>query len=262
MRNSKILAKLRAGRAARIARLTHYIPMFIAVSAHAEYDGMWIDLEHHPMEQRELQSLLAFCHLYDIDAMVRPPTKEKTRLYRLLEDGATGLLMQHVYSVEEVRALVNAAKFPPVGDRGLEGFALDANFTLDIQESMNELVDHAQRETFLFIQIETPDALANVDKIAAIPGVDGLYIGPLDLMMRLQHQADAQRPDIDEVMGRVAEAARTHGIAWGMFASEFEQIEAQHERGGCILIWGSDLQLVKHGLAAMGHELDGLLGDA
>jgi 4-hydroxy-2-oxoheptanedioate aldolase len=261
MRNSKILAKLRAGKAARITHLTHYIPMFIAVAAHAEYDGVWIDLEHHPMEQRELQSLLAFCHLYDIDAMVRPPTKEKTRLYRLLEDGATGLLMQHVYTVDEVRALVSAAKFPPVGDRGIEGFGLDTNYTLDIQDSVNELVDHAQRETFLFIQIETPEALANVDKIAATPGVDGLYIGPFDLMLRLQHQTDALRPDIDEVMGRVAEAARTHGIAWGSFAMQFEQIEAQHARGGRILIWGADLLLIKHGLAATGRELGGLLGE-
>ena len=262
MRNSKILAKLRAGKAARIAHATHYFPAFVAVAAHNGYDGVWFDLEHNPMDGRELQALLAFCKLYDIDAMVRPPTKEKIRLYRLLEDGATGLLMQHVHTVDEVRALVDAAKFPPVGDRGIEGSGLDTNFSLDTQESVNELVEHAQRETFLFIQIETPAALAKVDKIAALPGVDGLYIGPFDLMLRLQHQAADHRPDFDEVMGRVAEAARTHGIAWGSFATQFEQIEVQVARGGRILIWGGDLPLIKSGLSATGRELDRVLDES
>ncbi|MBN1563095.1 MAG: 4-hydroxy-2-oxovalerate aldolase [Anaerolineae bacterium] len=260
MRNSKILAKLRAGKAARIAHTTHYFPAFIAVAAHNSYDGVWIDLEHNPMDGRELQALLAFCHLYDIDAMVRPPSKDKTRLYRLLEDGATGLFVQHVRTVDEVRALVDATKFPPIGDRGMGGFGLDANFTLDIKDSIGDLVENA-RETFLFVQIETPEALANVDKIAALPGVDGLYIGPVDLGLRLKHKSGDQHPDMAEVMGRVAEAARTHGIAWGSYPTDFAQIEAQAALGARILIWGGDIALIKSGLAAASDALAGVLGE-
>ena len=95
MRNSKILAKIRAGRPARIAYLGHFLPRYVAHAAHQGYDGLWIDLEHNAMDTREVQMLLAFTHLYDIDGMVRVPTREKTRLYRYLEDGAAGLMVPH-----------------------------------------------------------------------------------------------------------------------------------------------------------------------
>lgn len=261
MRTSNVLAQLRAGQPVRIAHLSNYLPMFIAVAARTGYDCVWIDLEHNPMSTREVQALLAFCHLYDIDAMVRPGTKDKIAIYRLLEDGATGLLMPHITDADDARDLVNAAKFPPVGDRGIEGFGLESNFFLDIESSTFELVEHAQRETFLFLQIETPDALANVDRIAATPGVDGLYIGPFDLQTRLQALPEDQRPTITEVMQRVAEAARTHGIAWGSFTLAFDQIQAQHELGAQLLIWGGDQTLILNGMKVFRDELDGLLAE-
>ena len=67
-------------------------------------------------------------HLHDIDMMVRPSTLEKTKLYRYLEDGAAGLMIPHVSDAEKARALVNAVKFPPLGDRGIDAAGLDSNF--------------------------------------------------------------------------------------------------------------------------------------
>jgi 2-keto-3-deoxy-L-rhamnonate aldolase RhmA len=261
MRNSKVLARLRTGKAARFTQLTHYIPLFVAASAGAGYDGIWLDLEHHPMDQRELQSMLAFCHLYDIDCMVRPPTREKTRLYRILEDGAAGLLVPHVSTPGEVRDLVSKVKFPPVGDRGVEGFGLEANFGMDLNGSPAALVDHAQRETFLFVQIETPQGLANVDAIAAVPGIDGLYIGPFDLALRMAHEPEDRRLGFDDVMARVAAAASSHGIWWGSFATTTEEVRAQYKRGARLLVWGADFFLLKDGVARTGHDLDALLDE-
>ncbi len=100
MRNSKILAKIRAGKPARLAMMGHFIPIFVAHAANLGYDGIWLDLEHRAMDSREVQAMLAFFHLYDIDCMVRVPTREKGQLYRYLEDGATGLMIPHVSDVE------------------------------------------------------------------------------------------------------------------------------------------------------------------
>ena len=93
--------------------LGHFIPAYIALAAQARYDCIWLDAEHRAFSERELQTLLAYFHQYDIDCMLRVPTLEKTRLYRYLEDGATGLMIPHVSTVEKAQALVDAVKFPP-----------------------------------------------------------------------------------------------------------------------------------------------------
>lgn len=260
MRNSKVLARLRAGEPARFAYITHYLPPFMAAAARAGYDAVWLDLEHHPMDQREVQALLAFSHLYDIDLMARPGTKEKTPIYRLLEDGATGLMMPHIHTADDALQLIDAAKFPPVGDRGIEGFGLETNYSLDIQKTTFELVDHALRETFVIMQIETPEALANVEEIAATPGVDGLYIGPFDLTTRLQQLPADQRPPLREIMERVAAAARANNLPWGSFTLDFAQIKLQRELGAQLLIWGGDIPILLNGVKSCYAELDAILG--
>ena len=181
MRNSKVLQKIRTGRGVRICGLGHYLPFFVRYAAHNSYDAIWLDLEHRAMDQREIQGLLAMCHAHDIDCMVRAPTLERTRLYRYLEDGATGLMMPLVSDAGLAREIVEAVKYPPLGNRGLDGAGLDGDFGLDVWHEGSTYVNDANRETFIVLQIETPEALANVDEIAAVDGVDGLFVGPADL---------------------------------------------------------------------------------
>ena len=125
MRKSKVLDKVRAGQCARICGLGHYLPFFVRYAAHNGYDGIWLDLEHRAMDQREVQGLLALCRACDIDCMLRAPTLERTRLYRYLEDGATGLMMPLVSDADLARQIVAAVKYPPLGNRGLDGAGLD-----------------------------------------------------------------------------------------------------------------------------------------
>jgi 2-keto-3-deoxy-L-rhamnonate aldolase RhmA len=127
MRKSNALAKIRAGKPVKLAYLSNLIPAFVAQAAHHGYDAIWLEMEHRPMNPREVQLLLPIFHLYDIDVILRAPTREKAPLYRFLEDGASGLIFPLVHSAEEARALVRSVKYPPLGDRGLEGRNLDAN---------------------------------------------------------------------------------------------------------------------------------------
>ena len=130
MRTSKVLKKFRAGHFARFCALGHFIPFFVRHAAHQKYDGIWLDLEHRAMNDREVQALLAMCHAHDIDCMVRPPTLERTRLYRYLEEGASGLMIPFTSDVEIARRVVDAVKFPPDGNRGMDGAGLDADYGL------------------------------------------------------------------------------------------------------------------------------------
>ena len=132
MRKSKMLAKFRAGEFARVCSMGHVLPFYVRYAAHYGFDGIWLDCEHRNMTSREVQYLIQLCHYNDIDCMVRPPTREFTNLYRYLEDGATGFLLPHVSTPELASQLVQATKFPPIGNRGMDGAGLDGDYGIDV----------------------------------------------------------------------------------------------------------------------------------
>ncbi|RMF81307.1 MAG: 4-hydroxy-2-oxovalerate aldolase [Chloroflexi bacterium] len=258
MRKSKVLAKLRAGEAARIAWLTHYVPPTIAYAATSGYDAVWLDLEHNPMDTREVQALLAFYHRFDIDCVMRPPTREKTRLYRFLEDGVTGFVVSHVSSPDEAREIVNKVKFPPVGDRGITTSGLENNYGVDGID-VDTFVQHTLDEEFLFVQIETPQGLAHLDEIVGTPGIDGVYIGPGDMGLRLKQLPPEEQLSMDEVMQRVAAACAKHNKHWGYYGRTVDDLRRQYELGARMLVWGVDAWIMKAGLKQAQRELDAVL---
>ncbi len=252
MRKSKALAKIRSGEPARLCALGHFIPAYIKHAAHFGYDCIWLDLEHRTISEREIQSMLALFHLADIDCMLRPPTTEKTRLYRYLEEGATGLMIPHVSTPEKAKELVEAVKFPPLGERGLDAAGLDADFLLG---DTSDYIEGANRETFLVVQIETPQAVENIDAIAAVEGVDGLFIGPGDLSMRLKLLPEATLT-LEATFQKVAAAASKHGKAWGCPASSQDQVARLRKMGAQLVVFGGDFLAVMEMLRKCGEQLD------
>lgn len=251
MRTSKTLARIRDNQPVRLCSLGHFIPAYIRHAAHFGFDCIWLDLEHRAMSDREVQSLLAYFQLSDIDCMLRPATLEKTQLYRYLEDGATGFMIPHVSTEEKARTLVDTVKFPPLGDRGLDGAGLDSDFILDGGESY---IDAANNETFLVVQIETPQAVDNVDAIAAVEGVDGLFVGPGDLGLRIQRtETELSLPAAIET---VAAAAKKHNKAWGIPAGSAEQVRKYWEQGAQLIAYGGDFGAFMKMLESNANELE------
>jgi 4-hydroxy-2-oxoheptanedioate aldolase len=258
MRRSRVLAKIRAGKVARICSLGHFLPYYPRLAAGSGYDGIWVDGEHRAFDARETQALAAFHHLADIDCVWRAPTLGKTGLYRLLEDGVTGLMIPHVSTAEKARDIVEAAKFPPVGDRGLDGVGLDAGFW---PGGTGDYSREANRETFVVVQIETPQALENLEAIAAVPGIDVLFLGPGDLSFRLGCGAGVHDPRMMEVQGRLATLARQHGKAWGRPVDGPEEVKRLEQMGAQFLALGNEFLAVYSGLRAWGAEFDAALGE-
>ncbi len=256
MRNSKLLAKLRDGKPPRICGLGHFIPAYIRMAANAGFDCIWLDGEHRCFSDREIQSMLATFHLFDIDCMFRPPTTERTRLYRYLEDGATGLMIPHVSTPEKARMLVDAVKFPPVGDRGMDGAGLDADFFMSGGASY---VEDANREAFLVVQIETPQALENLDAIASVEGVDGLFVGPGDLALRIERLNAGFT--LDEAIRKVANVAGERGVAWGCPAASADHVQELHDMGARLIAYGSEFFALMQMLEASSRDLDRVYGD-
>lgn len=257
MRKSKILAKLRGGRAAKICSLGHYLPFYIRHAAEVGYDGIWLDWEHRAMDQREAQSLLALCRMFDIDAMVRPPSTERNRLYRFLEDGATGFLIPFVSDQDMALKIVEAAKFPPIGNRGLDGAGLDADFGIAAWAENSTYIQDANRETFIFAQIETPGAVLQAGEIAAVEGIDALYVGSADLTLRLKATPHPGIKDLEDAVAQVSAAAARHGKNWGIATGSLDNLRRYYQAGAKVLTWGGDFAL-RNVLANCSSELDSL----
>jgi 4-hydroxy-2-oxoheptanedioate aldolase len=260
MRQSKVLGKLRSGKAARICSMGHYLPFFVRYAAHYGYDGIWLDLEHRAMESREVQSLLAFCRMFEIDCMVRPASVERSRLYRYLEDGATGFLVPFASDVETAQEIVSAAKFPPLGNRGLDGSSIDGDFGLESWRDIGRYTTDANSETFIFAQIETPEAISRAQEIAALPGIDGLFVGSADLGLRLSVTSTPSALNLDDAIEQVSAAARRCGKAWGAATASVDKLRRYQRMGAQILPWGGEFEL-RGVLANCSAELESLLGD-
>ena len=259
MRKSKVLAKWRNNQFARFASMGHVLPFFIRYAAHFNYDGIWLDLEHRNMDEREVQHLLALCHLFDIDCMVRPPTLQRGRLYRYLEDGATGFMIPFVSDVETAQAVVNATKYPPIGNRGLDGAGLDCHYGIDSWKPGSTYIADANRETFIVAQIETPEAVANAEAIAAVDGIDALFVGPGDLGLRIDADSSLELT-IDDAVKQVAAAANKHGKVWARTASSIEELNRYREQGSKMIPWGGDFALMNV-LRTASEQLDSVLDE-
>ncbi|MBP8256287.1 MAG: hypothetical protein KAX37_03105 [Opitutaceae bacterium] len=257
MRSSLARARLRQNSAVRIACMYYPSAMMPAHAAKAGFDAIWLDAEHNTWDRREIQRLIALHHLANIDCIVRTGSRNATELYHLLEDGATGLMIPLVDTAEDAARLARAVKFPPVGQRGLDGASLDNNFYL---EGTGAYPPVADRETLLILQIESPEAIANLDAIAGTRGVDGLFIGPGDLALRLECPLDWNHPKMIAAEDAVAAAAVKHGIAWGRPGGTAEQIARIAAKGGKLIAHGSDFGALMMTFPIYGKTLRDTLG--
>ena len=257
MRRSRTLERLRANKLVRVCALGHFHPPYIRHAAHYGFDCIWLDLEHRAMDARELQALMAFSHLYDIDMMVRAGYRDSNALYRYLEDGASGLMLSLVSTREEAEDLVQSTKFPPLGNRGIDAAGLDSDFLIQGGE---DFAEQASRETFLFAQIETVESVHNAEAIASVAGIDGLFIGWADLSLRIQHAPDVSWT-LDEVAQRVAGAARAQGKHWGAVTFDPAVMKKRYEEGARLMPCTGEYIALKNSLEQKGNELDEVFGD-
>ena len=243
MRTSKMLQKFRSGGFARVCSLGHYLPFYIRYAANCRFDGIWLDLEHRAMDAREVQAIIMMCHHNDIDCMVRPPTLERTKLYRYLEDGASGFLVPLVSEPQMASDLVQAVKFSPIGNRGMDGAGLDGDFGIGVWNPQSNYNADANRETFIICQIETPQAVANAEEIASIEGIDGLFIGPADLSLRIANQGTGDLT-MEKAIETVAAAVQKHDKLWGITAASVDDIKRFRDMGAQMVPWGGDFSLM------------------
>jgi len=255
MRRSKVLERLRAGKSALMTNPSMgHSPMAVGLAGKAGMDGVWLDMEHRPYTPREIAELCAAAHLIDVDPVVRIRKGEGyTSFFRPLEDGAAGIIVPHVAARDEAEWVARNAKYPPTGRRGLETVMLDAD--LGYADSLQYMA-HANRETFVCIQIEDAEALDHLDAILSVPGIDLLFIGPADLTASLGIPFQFTHPTYDDAVSRIARAAAKFGKWWGLPVPDGAAARRWAARGARFFNIGSDYSLLKSGFARIRQEFD------
>lgn len=259
MRRSKVLEKLRAGKCALLTNISlSPAPLTVEMAGRAGIDGVWIDMEHRPFTQREVSHMIAGARLGDIDAMVRIRKGEGyTSFFRPLEDGAAGILVPHVKTREEAEWVVYNSKYVPVGRRGVENVMPDAD--LSFCDSL-EYLEHANRETFVGIQIEDVEALDVLDELLSVDGIEVVFIGPADLTCSMGIPLEREHPRFVEAVQNIADACARHGKWWGLPVVDGEMVARYAEQGARFFNMGGDFGLLKEGFLRIRDEFDQAVG--
>lgn len=169
--------------------------------ATAGFDWMVIDTEHSPVEMIEILPAMQAAAAYPGTAtVVRPASNDTVLIKRALDLGAQTLLIPYVQSADEARAAVRAMRYAPAGIRGVSGSTRASRFG-----AVKDYVQRAEEELCLIVQVETGAALDRLEEIAAVDGVDAIFIGPADLAASLGHPGNAAHP---EVVAAVEDAIR------------------------------------------------------
>jgi 4-hydroxy-2-oxoheptanedioate aldolase len=245
MRPSKIKAKLRRNEPVLLTTLHFIDPSLYELTSLMGFDGIWLDLEHHGTALETAMTLMRAARVGSADVMVRPARGEFMRMGRILEAGAQGIMYPRCAGAAEAREAVTWSKFAPLGRRGLDGANPDMPYC---SMPVAEYVRGANEQTFLVVQLEDRDAVADARAIAEVEGVDVLFFGPADFTVLSGIPGQFDHPLVQEAMRTIAEAARRAGKHWGMPSGSPEQTRQLLDMGACFLCHGADILMVKTGL--------------
>jgi 4-hydroxy-2-oxoheptanedioate aldolase len=257
MRNNRVLAKLRQGKAVLVTTVTPYAsPKLTEMIGLLDFDCVWIDMEHQDYSYDQLFDMALGCRSTGAEAMARIRKGDYWTYSRPFEAGATGIMVPHCRSAEEARQIVRCSRFAPLGMRGIDGVEAAADYGL---APTAEYMDHANRETFVVVQIEDREAVDDVESIAAVEGIDILFVGPGDLSQSYGIPLQTQAPEVRQAIERVAAAAQRHGKWWGIPVGSIEQGERYYEMGARFLACGAAIILLQQGWSRIRQDFDALL---
>lgn len=218
------------------------------ICAAAGFDWVVIDAEHAPFELTDVLHHLQVLAAYPgVSAVVRPPDHDAAYIKRLLDLGARNLIVPMVNTREEAEALVRAMRYPPEGIRGV-ATALARSSAFGNVENYTR---NANREMCLIVQIETVTGLENIEAIAAVEGVDGLFIGPADMAASMGHYGDGGHPEVVATIEASLTRIKATGKAAGMLCFSPESTARYTAAGATILGVGVDLMALKEGVDAL-----------
>lgn len=217
-------------------------PMAAEACALSPFDFVVIDLEHGSGSESSLGAQLMAVEAHGVPAIVRVESSERIRAGRALDLGAAGAMFPRLGSPDAVAEAVRHLRYPPQGDRGVATYNRACGFGLH-----PEHLDTANDDVVGVVQVETVEAVAGVEAISHIEGVDCLFVGPRDLTHALGVPGMTGSREYQEAIDRVAEAARLAGISAGILVGDPVDAQLMLARGFTFIAIGSDSTFVANG---------------
>ncbi len=221
-------------------------PAIVEILGHSPLDCVCIDGEHAAFDRGALDVAILAARASDLPSLVRVPRLDAADILGALDLGATGVVIPHVATPADARAVAAACRYR-AGGRGYSGATRAAGFGT---RTMPENVARANAEVTVVTQIEDAEALNHLDEIASIDDIDALFIGRMDLTVSL----GAPSPNDPAVLAAVRDicaAARRHGRAVGMFTQTTDEAHEWFDAGASLFLLASDQQWILHGARAM-----------
>jgi len=234
--------KLRSGESAVGAWVSSGSPNVVDLLRNLPLDWFLFDMEHSPITIETVIHMVQVLNGSTASPLVRVGQIDQALFKSVLDAGAHGIIVPLVNTPEEAERAVSFCKYPPRGVRGVAG-----SKAADYGLSLSKYIRTANDETMVIAQIETPQAISNVEKILAVDGVDVAFVGPSDLTMTMGLLDDRSNPKVVEAMLKVVEAARDAGKVAGVMVTTIEEAKLAVQRGFRFIGLASDTRYLTLG---------------
>jgi 4-hydroxy-2-oxoheptanedioate aldolase len=216
MRPSRVLQKLRAGEIAYATKLNLGDARAAEIAAMSGLDCIWTDMEHVPNDWSVVEKQILAAKAHGVDTIVRVARGGYSDYIRPLEMDATGIMVPHIMSAADAKAVIRSTKFHPLGLRPVDGGNADGSYCkIDFAEYLRQ----ANEQRFNVLQIEDVEPLDELEDIIALPGLDMIFFGPGDFSQSIGAPGQMNHPLIGETRRRIAELAVKHGKFAGTVGS-------------------------------------------
>lgn len=212
-------------------------PAVAEVTAAQGFDFVLIDTEHTPLGLETVENMSRGVEAANdtTNTIVRVPSNDPVCIKRTLDIGVSGVMVPMIETVDEAKAVVNAVRYPPSGIRGIA-----SGRATKYGDEFKEYVESANESIFTTVQIETQTGLENADAIAAVDGIDALFVGPADLSANLGVFAEWENSRLNEAIDTVVQAAERADVSVGTLVIDPTDIEMRVRQGFDYLIVGKD----------------------
>ncbi len=215
------------------------------------FDWVLIDLEHGAGNEKDVLSQLQALESTPTAAFVRVESSDSARISHVLDMGAEGVMCPKVNNADEAKEVINAMHYPPFGNRGVAKMVRATAFG----QKFNQYYQEAKENILGIVQIETKESLNHLDEIAAVEGVDVLFIGPADLSMELGIFEQFDNPIFLDAVKNIVQAAQNAGKATGILFFNPDDYKKYHDMGIRFIACGADATFVANGARTMAKRL-------
>jgi 2-keto-3-deoxy-L-rhamnonate aldolase RhmA len=216
-------------------------PQIAQMIATAGFDFVYVDMEHSSLSVETVGDLCFAALAAGLVPIVRPPGKDPHLLTRPLDSGAMGLLIPHVDTREEAEAVINAVRFPPLGERGMNLMGPHTGFS---RANGEEYVRSTHTETLLLVQIESDRGIENLDKILSVDGVDGGVIGRADLSADLGLLGQTNHPEVARRVEMLIAACQRYKKIPGLLVQDIASAKEWISKGVRLVPYANEVSLL------------------